>query len=165
LKRGCGIRCNARTRFQVQQLDGRIARLRDRLKNGDPDLAPDELQAAIERAMEKREQLVAAQRPAAAKADHARILAALPDAAKRYREMINKGLSGSPEETARARVVLRDLLGGSILLEPTKAGLFAHIGVARSVLVKEAAKPKVGSRGSGGAMWAVPSVPQSVRLK
>jgi site-specific DNA recombinase len=134
----------------VQELDSRIARLRERLKTGDTDLAADELQVAIARAMEKREEAVAALRPAAAKADHASILAALPDAAKRHREMIDKGLSESPEETARARMVRRDLLGGSILLEPTKAGLFAHIGVARSVLVKEAAKPKVGSRGSGG---------------
>ena len=54
--------------------------------------------------------------------------------------MIDRGLSGNPEETARARMVLRDLLGGSIQLEPPKEGLFAHIGIARSVLVSEGCK-------------------------
>jgi len=57
-------------------LDARIARLRERLKNGDPNPAPDELLAAINRAIEKREELVAAQRPAGATADHARIFVA-----------------------------------------------------------------------------------------
>ena len=76
-------------------------------------------------------------------------LAALPDAAKRYSEMIEKGLGGNAKETVKARVVLRDIVGGSIELEPTKEGLVAHIGVNRGVLVK-AVKPTVGTHGSGG---------------
>src|SRR6185312_1193582 len=35
---------------ELEELDARIMRLRERSKAGDPDLTPDELQAAIERA-------------------------------------------------------------------------------------------------------------------
>jgi hypothetical protein len=38
--------------------EARIARLHERLERGDPDLPPDELQAAIERAEGKRRELV-----------------------------------------------------------------------------------------------------------
>ena len=42
----------------VQELTKRIERLRSRLKNGDPDLAPDELQAAIDTAERKKLELM-----------------------------------------------------------------------------------------------------------
>jgi hypothetical protein len=43
---------------EIQELDARIARLRERLKSGDPDFAADELQAGIERAESKRRELL-----------------------------------------------------------------------------------------------------------
>jgi hypothetical protein len=39
---------------ELEELGARIARLRDRLPRGDPDMPEDELQAAIDRAAEKR---------------------------------------------------------------------------------------------------------------
>jgi predicted nucleic acid-binding Zn-ribbon protein len=42
---------------EIQELDARITRLRERLKAGDPDLMADELQAGIERAENKRREL------------------------------------------------------------------------------------------------------------
>jgi hypothetical protein len=42
---------------ELEELAARIARLRERLKCGDPDMQPDELQAAIERAESKYREL------------------------------------------------------------------------------------------------------------
>jgi hypothetical protein len=47
----------AETPQELEELAARIERLRDRLHRGDPDMTPDELQAAIERAEEKRREL------------------------------------------------------------------------------------------------------------
>jgi site-specific DNA recombinase len=47
----------------VEELNRRIARLRKRLKGGDPDLTADELVAIIERAEAKRIELMAAATP------------------------------------------------------------------------------------------------------
>ena len=44
---------------ELQALDARILRLRERLKSGDPDLTADELQVGIERAEGKRRPLAA----------------------------------------------------------------------------------------------------------
>ena len=42
---------------ELQELDARLARLRDRVQRGDPDMAADGLQAAVERAEAKRADL------------------------------------------------------------------------------------------------------------
>jgi DNA repair exonuclease SbcCD ATPase subunit len=42
---------------ELQELTARIERLRERLKQGDPDMTADEIQAAIDRAEEKRAEL------------------------------------------------------------------------------------------------------------
>jgi predicted nucleic acid-binding Zn-ribbon protein len=42
---------------ELFELMARIERLRERLKQGDPDMTADEIQAAIDRATEKRRQL------------------------------------------------------------------------------------------------------------
>jgi hypothetical protein len=70
---------------EIQELDARITRLRGCLKAGDPDLAADELQSGIERAENKRRELLDA-RPA--KRENARVLALMPRAAELYREQI-----------------------------------------------------------------------------
>jgi DNA invertase Pin-like site-specific DNA recombinase len=65
---------------ELEELDARIMRLRERLKAGDPDLTPDELQAAIDRAEAKRRQVFDVQ---PTKRDNARLLAMLPRTAER----------------------------------------------------------------------------------
>jgi hypothetical protein len=75
----------ARRPAAVAELDARITRLQDRLKNGDPDMAPDEIMAIIEKVRAKREDLLSAQDDSKR---NAQILHALPVAAKQYRDQI-----------------------------------------------------------------------------
>jgi site-specific DNA recombinase len=94
---------------ELVALDNRIARLRERSRTGDPDMTTDELQAAIERAEAKRRELQVA--PSFAK-HRAQILSVLPKAAELYKQQISLGLSGDREAVAKARPLLRELLGG-----------------------------------------------------
>ena len=48
---------------ELRELDERITRLRKRLRDGDPDITADELQAALDRAQAKRQVLAAASHP------------------------------------------------------------------------------------------------------
>jgi hypothetical protein len=63
---------------ELQDIGARITRLRERLRTGDADMAPDEIQAAIDRAEEKRHALLQ-QQPAATQS--AKILKMPPQAA------------------------------------------------------------------------------------
>ncbi|MEP7243591.1 MAG: zinc ribbon domain-containing protein [Gammaproteobacteria bacterium] len=120
---------------ELQELDARILRLRDRLKAGDPDLTPDELQGAIERVEGKRRELGNA-RPA--ERENARVLALLPRAAELYREQIDLGLGGDPAEATKARTILRDMLG-EIMLSPGEDGsLWAEYGMQPAALLRGA---------------------------
>lgn len=101
---------------ELRELEARLERLRVRLQQGDPDLAADELQAAIDRAEAKRRELQAAQ-PAARQS--ARILSMLPKAAALYRRQIELGLAGDSSAVLKARVLLHDLLG-PVTLAPGK---------------------------------------------
>ena len=92
---------------EIRALDKRIERLQDRLTIGDPDLEPDELQLAIKAAQRKHRDILDAL-PAPC---HAMILTMLPKAAEAYRQQIERGLDNDPREAAKARVILRDLLG------------------------------------------------------
>jgi hypothetical protein len=58
---------------EMQVIEERIERLRARLRNGDPDLAPDELEAALVKAEEKRRSLLASP----SSVDGARVIALL----------------------------------------------------------------------------------------
>src|SRR5688572_4795011 len=71
---------------ELVALDTRIARLRERLADGDPDMEPDEIQVAIDRAETKRRELESTLQPAAKLS--AKILSALPKAAELYRRKI-----------------------------------------------------------------------------
>ncbi len=107
-------------------------RLRERLKAGDPDLTADELQVAIDRAEAKRRELIDA-RPA--ERENARVLAMLPRAAELYREQIDQGLGGEPAASAKARVVLREMLG-EIMLSPGEGGsLWAEYAMQPAALL------------------------------
>lgn len=112
-----------------------------------PDMAPDELQFAVDRAEAKRSQLLASQ--PAAKAS-AQVLTTLPRAAAAYRRQIAEGPAGDARAAARARAAVKQLVGGEIKLLPDrKAGhLVASFNMNRLPLVRAAGG--VGSVGSGG---------------
>jgi len=122
---------------ELSELNGRIARLRKRLIAGDPDMTPDELQAAIERAEQKRRELAAV--PLAQARETTRLLTILPNAAELYRRQIALGLDDAhPQAVLKARMALRELLG-KIRLEPGENGsLWAAYEVQPAVLVRAA---------------------------
>jgi hypothetical protein len=95
---------------ELQALDARIDRLRERLKCGHPELTADEMQAAIERAEAKRSKLSDA-RPT--ERENARVLAMLPRTADYYRDQIDRGLGDDLVAAAEARAILRDILAKS----------------------------------------------------
>jgi site-specific DNA recombinase len=120
---------------ELDALDARIARLRDRLKNGDPDMTADEIQATIERAQSKRQELTGAQ-PSGR--ESARVFAMLPNTADLYRRQIALGLDGHPAEALKARTFLRSLLG-DICLEPGEGGsLWAAYEMQPGALIRAA---------------------------
>ena len=96
---------------ELEELDARITRLRARLKKGDPDMAPDEIEAAIARAEAKRAELEARQPSAKASA---RQLAMLSRAAEEFRKQLALGLEGDERAVLRARVALRRYYGGEV---------------------------------------------------
>jgi hypothetical protein len=128
---------------ELRELEARIARLRDRLERGDPDLTDDELLAAIERAEGKRRELV--QGLPDGKVSF-KLLAKLPQAAALYRKQITDGLGGDPRAAAKARVLLRQLFDGEIRLRPQPdGGLLARWNLQPAALLRAA-----GTCGSGG---------------
>lgn len=130
---------------ELQDLDARIARLRDRLGRGDPDMTADEIQAAIERAEQKRRELLDVHRAAE---QPATVTAILPRAAELYRKQIADGLDGNPQAALKARVILRDLLG-KIRLAPGEDGsLWAFYSLQPAALLRSAVG--AGTDGSGG---------------
>lgn len=145
---------------ELADLDARIERLRQRQRAGDPDLTTDEIQGAIEQAQQKRIQLEAtlpeAKRSAA-------VLATLPKAAALYRQQIELGLDGDPRAALKARVILRRLFGGKIILRPgPQRSLFAEFEIQPSALIRE------GTDGGADRLCSVPSLPpivHRVRLK
>lgn len=128
---------------EVRALDDRIARLRSRLKAGDPDMPPDEILAAIAVAETKRR---AAAKPTVA--GGADIVTMLPKAAALYRAKIERGLDGNPVAATAARTVLRALVGGKIdLVHEPDGSLWAVYGLNPAALLEEAV---AGQNGSGG---------------
>jgi DNA invertase Pin-like site-specific DNA recombinase len=110
---------------ELQELVARIARLRERLKNGDPDMPADELQAAIDRAEAKRRELEEQQ--LGANVPLSKALTIMPRAAELYRRQVARGLDGNPQAALKARLFLREWFGGKIRLEPlADGGLMAH---------------------------------------
>lgn len=128
---------------ELVELNARLSRLRERLVNGDPDMALDEIQAAIDRAEAKRNELENAQ-PAARRSLN--ILSILPGAAALFRRQIDLGLAGDPRAALEARETLRELFGKKIRLLPQPdGGLIAEWNLQTVALLKI-----VGTCGSGG---------------
>ncbi len=131
---------------EIKAISDRISRMKDRLSAGDPDLEPDEIQAAIDRAEQKRQELLNEQ-PAAKQS--AKQISMLPKAAKEYRRQITLGLDQNPRAAQKARAILRKLLG-SIDLRPGPDGsLWAEYEVCPAALLK-AGTAGAGTGGSGG---------------
>jgi site-specific DNA recombinase len=128
---------------ELQELTARIDRLRERLKRGDPDMAADEIQVAIDRADTKRRELESEQPEAKGSA---KVLAVLPRAAQLARRQIERALAGDQRAALKTRVFLRAWFGGKIRLEPLPdGGLIAHWNQHAAALLRA-----VGSCGSGG---------------
>ena len=124
---------------ELQELDARIARLRERLQKGDPDMEPDELRAAVDRAEQKRRDLIERQ---PLSRESAKLLSMLPKAAALYRKQIADGLDGDPRAAQKAHVILRDMLGEIRLQPGDDLSLWAEYKASPAVLLKGA--------GSGG---------------
>ena len=69
---------SAEAPLELQQLDARLARLRERVRQGDPDMEPDELRAAIDKAEAKRRELMDL---SSETKDSAKVMSMLPKAA------------------------------------------------------------------------------------
>jgi molybdenum cofactor biosynthesis enzyme len=105
---------------ELIEIDARTARMRKRMAAGDPDITPDELRAALDRAEYKRRELAHA-KPAGI-SEGAKLLTILPNAAELYRRQIALGLDGAHSQIMlKARLAIRELLG-QIRLEPVKTG-------------------------------------------
>jgi hypothetical protein len=139
----------AKVPAEVEELNQRIARLRVRLKAGDPDVSPDDIAAVIEKVEARKVEILSAQRESKQQAE---ILRALPAAAKQYRDQITKGFGGNVVEAGRAQVAVRTLLGNEIMLRPAndKTHLVAHLAFQRVALLGVGAVRQrfVGSGGS-----------------
>jgi site-specific DNA recombinase len=124
----------AKVPAEIAELDQRIARLRARLKAGDADMSADDIMAVIEKVEVRKAELMAAQPEAK---QQAKLLRALPAAAKQYRDQITKGFTGNVIEAGRARVAVRQLLGDQITLKPAKdrTHLVAHLQFSRAALL------------------------------
>jgi len=119
---------------QLAELDARVDRLRERQRSGDPDLTDDELQSAIDRALQKRRELEGAQPEAR---ESAAVLAAIPKAAAMYRQQIELGLDGDPRAASKARVILRQLFNEEIVLRPgPDRSLWAEYEIRPGALVR-----------------------------
>ncbi|MBM0108613.1 recombinase family protein [Steroidobacter sp. S1-65] len=126
---------------ELKELEARLDRLRRRLKDGDPDMTTDELQAAIERAEAKHRQLQRGLQGG----DVGRVLEAVPRAAELCDERITLGLSGDAKASEEARLVLRELIPDRIRLSPKPDGsLWAHSAIHPAALLLAA-----GYRGRG----------------
>lgn len=127
---------------ELKDLEGRLARLRARQKEGDPDMAPDELQAVIDRAEAKRRQLVAGYQQGS---EVARILSTVPRAAELCEERIALGLQGDKTACEEARIILRSLIPDRVRLSKKADGsLWAHCAIQPAALLAS-----TGTRGRG----------------
>jgi DNA invertase Pin-like site-specific DNA recombinase len=138
---------------EVAAISERISRLHKRLADGDPDLEADEIQIAINRAEEKRHELLREQ-PCARQS--AKVIATLPKAANEYRRQIELGLDQDPRAADKARAILRKLIGTIELRPGPDKSLWAEYQICPAALLK-AGTAGAGTTGSGGRIWSLPA--------
>src|SRR5690606_16085015 len=120
----CALPISTEVPQELRESDARLDRLRKRLREGDPDMAADEIRAAIERAEAKRRQLRLGLQEGA---EVSRVAAAVPRAVEICDQRIALGLLGDAKATEEARLVLRELVSDRIRLSPKPDGsLWAH---------------------------------------
>ena len=85
--------------------------------------------------------------------------------AEAYRQQIELGLDDNPRETAKARIILRDLLEPIQMCPGPDGRLWAEYNTRPAVLVKKAVGANVELIGNGGVICTVPTVRTRVRLK
>ena len=73
-------------------------------------------------------------------------------AAQAYRPQIERGLDDNPREAAKARVILRDLLGQIQMCPEPDGSLWAQYHTRPAALIKRAAGASVELSGSGGGL-------------
>ncbi len=127
---------------ELAALAARLDRLRERLRKGDLDLTEDELQMTINRVLSKREELVAVQ----STDDVAKIMSFVPKAAEAYRKTVTDGLEGKPDAMAKARLILRDLLGDVQLRPEANGSLWAEYQMRPAMLLRAAGTSGRGDR-------------------
>lgn len=131
---------------EVRALEERIARLRTRLRDGDPDLTADELQAAIDRAESKRREL---QDTKGAPSPASKVTKMLPRRIDEVRRAIVAARkTADPSTVERARTLLGQVLGGPVVLRSEGGSLFAEFQAGVAPLLKVAGAPDW--NGSGG---------------
>jgi hypothetical protein len=87
----------------------------------------------------------------------AKILTMLPKAAEAYRKQIEKGLDNDPRAAAKARVILRDLLGPIQMCPGQDGSLWAQYHTRPAALIKGAVGASVELSGSGGRIGFGPA--------
>lgn len=103
---------------EVQAIDEKIERLRARLRGGDPDIGPEEIEAALSKAQERRRMLLSQ----ASAPNVAQEIAMLPTAAADFSQQIKLGLAGDRSASLRARVTLRLYFGEQFRMLPEAGG-------------------------------------------
>jgi hypothetical protein len=64
------------------------------------------------------------------------VLSLLPKRAAAYRRQVQEGLTGDVRATAKARVIVGQLVGGAFKLVPGEGHLVAHFGLHRLPLMR-----------------------------
>ena len=116
-------------------------------------MTSDEIQAAIDRAESKRNELRAKQPEAK---QSAKLFSILPKAAEMYRRQISEGLDGNGVAALKARGILRELfVDGRIDLKPEGDGeLWAEYAIQPAALLHGV--------GNGTSRWVLISRPPSL---
>lgn len=104
---------------KLKELDARIVRLQRRLKDGDPDIPPAQLEAAMNVAREEGRKALGV--PAALKLDQ-NLLANLPTSIKALRRELRTVLDGNPKHIEEARLVLSRLMPERLRLRRNARG-------------------------------------------
>jgi hypothetical protein len=120
--------------------------------------------AAIEKARQERGAILASvDTKASTEVD--RVIRMLPRAAEAYRQTIKDMATvlGDPRRIHKARADLREILGDTIPLRPEGDYLVAELTFRPRILLRAAGSELW--NGSGGEIWSVPTVSQSVRVK
>jgi len=95
----------------------------------------------------------------------AKIRTMLPKAAQAYRQQIEWGLDNDPRAAAKARVILRDLLGLIRMCPGQDGSLWAQYDTRPAALIKRAVGASIELSGSAGVICTVPTVAIRVRMK